>query len=163
MQDSSGADSRSAGSRSTDSRSADSRSVEGVEHVQRAAREMIKAARSFLDLVEEVVDDPDRITEAAASVADMVKGGFSKPEQPWERSAWSDTESEPETDSETETETETEAEAETEAEIKTEAYSEPDSHAEPGSAPMKEPESPPPSKRTPPSSRVRRIAVDGAS
>jgi hypothetical protein len=124
---------------------------------------MIKAARSFLDLVEEVVDDPDRITEAAASVADMVKGGFSKPEQPWERSAWSETESEPETDSETETETETEAEAETEAEIKTEAYSEPDSHAEPGSAPMKEPESPPPSKRTPPSSRVRRIAVDGAS
>ena len=165
MQDSSGADSRSAGSRSTDSRSADSRSVEGVEHVQRAAREMIKAARSFLDLVEEVVDDPDRITEAAASVADMVKGGFSKPEQPWERSAWSETESEPETDSETETETEaeTEAEAETEVEAETEADSEPDSHAESGSAPMKEPESPPPSKRTPPSSRVRRIAVDGAS
>ncbi len=143
MEDSSGADSHSAGSRSTDSRSADSRSVEGVEHVQRAAREMIKAARSFLDLVEEVVDDPDRITEAAASVADMVKGSFSKPEQPWERSAWS------ETDSETETETE--------------ADPEPDSHAESGSAPMKEPESPPPSKRTPPSSRVRRIAVDGAS
>ena len=139
MEDSSGADSHSAGSRSTDSRSTASLSTEGVEHVQRAAREMIKAARSFLDLVEEVVDDPDRITEAAASVADMVKGSFSKPEQPWERSA------------ETETETETEADSES------------DSHAESGSAPMKEPESPPPSKRTPPSSRVRRIAVDGAS
>ncbi len=149
MEDSSGADSHSAGSRSTDSRSTASLSTEGVEHVQRAAREMIKAARSFLDLVEEVVDDPDRITEAAASVADMVKGSFSKPEQPWERSAWS------ETDSETETETDSESE--------TEADSESDSHAESGSAPMKEPESPPPSKRTPPSSRVRRIAVDGAS
>lgn len=141
MEDSPGADSRSAGSRSTDSRSTASLSTEGVEHVQRAAREMIKAARSFLDLVEEVVDDPDRITEAAASVADMVKGSFSKPEQPWERSAWSETESE--TDSETETEPQSGPETE------------PDSESEP--------ESPPPSKRTPPSSRVRRIAVDGAS
>ena len=155
MEDSSGADSHSAGSRSTDSRSTASLSTEGVEHVQRAAREMIKAARSFLDLVEEVVDDPDRITEAAASVADMVKGSFSKPEQPWERSAWSETDSETETETGTETGTGTETEAE--------ADSESDSHAESGSAPMKEPESPPPSKRTPPSSRVRRIAVDGAS
>ena len=145
MEDSSGADSRST----------DSRSIEGVEHVQRAAREMIKAARSFLDLVEEVVDDPDRITEAAASVADMVKGSFSKPEQPWERSAWSETDSEADSD--------TDSDAGTEAETETAADSEPDSHAESGSAPMKEPESPPPSKRTPPSSRVRRIAVDGAS
>ncbi len=146
MEDSSGADSRSA-----DSRSADSRSAEGIEHVQRAAREMIKAARSFLDLVEEVVDDPDRITEAAASVADMVKGSFSKPEQPWERSAWSESE----TESETESEAETETGAETEAEHKAEPEPEPDSESEA--------ESPQPSKRTPPSSRVRRIAVDGAS
>ena len=146
MEDSSGADSHSAGSRSTDSRSA-----EGIEHVQRAAREMIKAARSFLDLVEEVVDDPDRITEAAASVADMVKGSFSKPEQPWERSAWSESE----TESETESEAETETGAETEAEHKAEPEPEPDSESEA--------ESPQPSKRTPPSSRVRRIAVDGAS
>ena len=106
MEDSSGADSRSA-----DSRSADSRSAEGIEHVQRAAREMIKAARSFLDLVEEVVDDPDRITEAAASVADMVKGSFSKPEQPWERSAWSETDSDTETGAESEAETESESES----------------------------------------------------
>ena len=148
MEDSSGADSRSA-----DSRSADSRSAEGIEHVQRAAREMIKAARSFLDLVEEVVDDPDRITEAAASVADMVKGSFSKPEQPWERSAWSETDSDTETGAESEAETETGAE--TEAEHKAEPEPEPDSESEA--------ESPQPSKRTPPSSRVRRIAVDGAS
>lgn len=147
MEDSSGADSHSAGSRSTDSRSAASLSTEGVEHVQRAAREMIKAARSFLDLVEEVVDDPDRITEAAASVADMVKGSFSKPEQPWERSAWSETDSETESEAETDSETETEHKAEPEPE--------PDSESEA--------ESPQPSKRTPPSSRVRRIAVDGAS
>jgi hypothetical protein len=122
-----------------------------VEHVQRAAREMIKAARSFLDLVEEVVDDPDRITEAAASVADMVKGSFSKPEQPWERSAWTETESE----SEPETEPETESESEPEPEPDSEPV--PESHLE------SEPHSRQPSKRTPPSSRVRRIAVDGAS
>ncbi len=148
MEDSSGADSRSA-----DSRSADSRSVEGVEHVQRAAREMIKAARSFLDLVEEVVDDPDRITEAAASVADMVKGSFSKPEQPWERSAWSETESQSTSDPETETEPQSGPETEPESESKPETESKPES----------EPELRQPSKGTPPSSRVRRIAVDGAS
>ena len=151
MEDSSGADSRSAGSRSADSRSGDSRSVEGVEHVQRAAREMIKAARSFLDLVEEVVDDPDRITEAAASVADMVKGSFSKPEQPWERSAWSETE--PESASDPETEPQSGPEHESEPETETESERKPES----------EHESQQPSKGTPPSSRVRRIAVDGAS
>ncbi len=145
MEDSSGADSRST----------DSRSVEGVEHVQRAAREMIKAARSFLDLVEEVVDDPDRITEAAASVADMVKGSFSKPEQPWERSAWSETESESTSDPETEPQSGPETEPESETELESELEPEPDSESEP--------ELRQPSKGTPPSSRVRRIAVDGAS
>jgi hypothetical protein len=130
-----------------------------VEHVQRAAREMIKAARSFLDLVEEVVDDPDRITEAAASVADMVKGSFSKPEQPWERSAWTETESEPEPETESDSESETESDSEPESESEPEPDSEPvpESHLE------SEPHSRQPSKRTPPSSRVRRIAVDGAS
>ena len=110
--------------------SSDSRTADGVEHLQRAAREMIKAARSFLDLVEEVVEDPDRITEAASSVTEMVKGSFTKQEQPWERSAW------PESDADSATDAATDAATEV-----------PDS-AEP--AP----------KKTPPSSRVRRIPVD---
>lgn len=99
---------------------------------------MIKAARSFLDLVEEVVEDPDRISEAASSVADMVRSGLSKQEQPWERSAWA----EPEPDSEPES---AEAHGSAEANEPAEAH---------------EPEVVPPKQRTPPSSRVRRITVD---
>ncbi len=41
---------------------------EGVEHLQRAAHEMIAAARSFLDVVEDVVGD----SAAVASVADAL-------------------------------------------------------------------------------------------
>ncbi len=40
---------------------------DGVEHLQRAAHEMIAAARSFLDVVEDVVGD----SAAVASVADL--------------------------------------------------------------------------------------------
>jgi hypothetical protein len=40
--------------------------AEGVEHLQSAAREMIAAARTFLDVVEEVVGD----NAAVASVAE---------------------------------------------------------------------------------------------
>jgi hypothetical protein len=41
---------------------------DGVEHLQRAAHEMIAAARSFLDVVEDVVGD----SAAVASVADVL-------------------------------------------------------------------------------------------
>ncbi len=41
---------------------------DGVEHLQRAAHEMIAAARSFLDVVEDVVGD----SAAVASVADLL-------------------------------------------------------------------------------------------
>jgi hypothetical protein len=45
--------------------------AEGVEHLQSAAREMIAAARTFLDVVEEVVGD----NSALASVAEAL-GSF---------------------------------------------------------------------------------------
>ena len=45
--------------------------ADGVEHLQSAAREMIAAARTFLDVVEEVVGD----NVAVASVADAL-GSF---------------------------------------------------------------------------------------
>ena len=35
--------------------------AEGVEHLQRAAREMVAAARSFLDAIEKVVEDRDAL------------------------------------------------------------------------------------------------------
>ena len=47
--------------------------AEGVEHLQSAAREMIAAARTFLDVVEEVVGD----NTAVASVAEAL-GSFSQ-------------------------------------------------------------------------------------
>lgn len=46
--------------------------ADGVEHLQRAAREMIAAARSFLDAVEQVVEDNEALRDASASVTDLV-------------------------------------------------------------------------------------------
>jgi hypothetical protein len=46
----------------------DGRAAEGVDHLQAAASELIAAARSFLDVVEEVVRDKD----AVASVVDTL-------------------------------------------------------------------------------------------
>lgn len=66
-----------------------------VEHLQTAARELVAAARSFLDVVEEVVEDPDRLSGAATSVVDLLREGLgavarpSSPLEPWERAAWS--------------------------------------------------------------------------
>ena len=47
----------------------------GTEHLQTAAREMLSAARAFLDAVEDLVEDPDRIKElghAVGAVAQQV-------------------------------------------------------------------------------------------
>lgn len=53
---------------------------EGIEHLQRAAREMIAASRAVLDVVERLVDDPDsvgRIGSAIGSAAARARhGGF---------------------------------------------------------------------------------------
>lgn len=72
---------------SSDDRTADP-AREGLEHLSSAAHEMIAAARSMLDAVEELLDDPraavsiaaavgtiSRLVEGAvASVGDMVSG-----------------------------------------------------------------------------------------
>ena len=52
-----------------DSTSTDERMAEGVDHLQHAAREMIAAARTFLDVVEEVVAD----SAAVASVSEVLR------------------------------------------------------------------------------------------
>ncbi|MFM7068401.1 MAG: hypothetical protein ACKOYM_02970 [Actinomycetes bacterium] len=48
------------------------RSTDGAEQLQRAAREVIGAARSFLDAVEEIVEDRDRLSGIANNVAQAV-------------------------------------------------------------------------------------------
>ena len=67
---------------------------EGLEHLQTAAHEMIAAARSMLDAVEEILDDPRAATSmasafgtmsrliegAVASASAMVAGGASEPD-----------------------------------------------------------------------------------
>lgn len=69
--------------------------AEGVEHLQAAARELLAAARSFLDVVERVVEDPDRLGGAASSVVDLVRDGVGAAGragprlEPWEQAAWS--------------------------------------------------------------------------
>ena len=58
----------------------------GVAHLQRAGREFVSAARSFLDAVEEVVEDRTRLGELAESftgflgeLSDAARGGST----PW--------------------------------------------------------------------------------
>lgn len=49
----------------------DDRAREGVEHLQNAARELIAAARAFLDVAEEVVDDPGSLGAFTATLSDL--------------------------------------------------------------------------------------------
>lgn len=47
------------------------RGADGVDHLQRAALEMIAATRAFLDVAEEVVADRDRVAEVVSMVSDV--------------------------------------------------------------------------------------------
>jgi hypothetical protein len=48
------------------------RAADVVDHLQAAAVELIEAARGFLDVLEELVGDRDRITEAVEVVGEAV-------------------------------------------------------------------------------------------
>ncbi|HEV7888111.1 MAG TPA: hypothetical protein VGO92_11175 [Acidimicrobiales bacterium] len=48
---------------------------EAVEHLQKAALEMIKATRAFLDLAEELVADPAPLMAITHLVADLAAKG----------------------------------------------------------------------------------------
>lgn len=50
----------------------DERAAEGVEHLQAAALELIAAARAFLDVAEDLVTDPERVSGAMASLATII-------------------------------------------------------------------------------------------
>ncbi len=69
-QDARDQDARDHGARDQDARDQDPGAA-GVEHLQRAAREMVAAARSFLDAIEKVVDDRDALKEVSATVTGL--------------------------------------------------------------------------------------------
>jgi hypothetical protein len=48
---------------------AEDKVAEGLEHLQAAAREMIRATRSLLDAAEELVDDPKSVQDLVGSLA----------------------------------------------------------------------------------------------
>lgn len=73
----------------------------GVEHLQRAAREMVAAARSFLDAIEKVVDDRDALREVSATVTGLaatVGETFNEAVRgrpaPWAEAAWTESDHE---------------------------------------------------------------------
>ncbi len=51
----------------------DDRRGEALTHLQNAAREMIAAARAFLDVAEELVDDPDAGEALLHSLGDAAR------------------------------------------------------------------------------------------
>jgi hypothetical protein len=64
---------------STSDESAADPAREGLEHLQTAALEMVAAARSMLDAVEELLDDPQAATaivSAAGTVGRLVEGAI---------------------------------------------------------------------------------------
>jgi hypothetical protein len=63
----------------------DERAVEGLEHLQNAALELIEAARAFLDVAEDLVRDPaaaTTIVHAAATLGRLVATGPVPPGRP---------------------------------------------------------------------------------
>ncbi|HEV3226182.1 MAG TPA: hypothetical protein VGZ52_05090 [Acidimicrobiales bacterium] len=64
---------------STSDESASDPAREGLEHLQAAAHEMIAAARSMLDAVEELLDDPraaTSMTTAFGTLGRLVEGAM---------------------------------------------------------------------------------------
>jgi hypothetical protein len=61
----------------------DPRLQAGLEHLQRAAREMIAASRALLDVAEELVEDP----KAASGIIDLLGSVTSRPSRSAGRAA----------------------------------------------------------------------------
>ncbi|MCU1354422.1 MAG: hypothetical protein JWM05_3631 [Acidimicrobiales bacterium] len=65
---------------------ADPRLQEGLDHLQRAAREMIAATRALLDVAEELVDDPRAVGSIVAGFGSLAKAA-SRATMGWSGSA----------------------------------------------------------------------------
>lgn len=66
------------------------RAEEGIEHLQAAAHELIAAARVFLDSIEQLIEEPERVKDSIVAVVDLVRDATARRSQPWESHAWSD-------------------------------------------------------------------------
>ncbi len=61
----------------------DERAHEAVEHLQAAAREMIAAARAFLDVAEDLIADPAPLLAVVSALGDLVpRGKAPEPDEP---------------------------------------------------------------------------------
>ncbi|HYF44717.1 MAG TPA: hypothetical protein VD926_00810 [Acidimicrobiales bacterium] len=58
---------------------AEDRAGEAVAHLQTAGRELIAAARAFLDVVEEVVEDPKAGEAVLGGLADLARWVVPRP------------------------------------------------------------------------------------
>ena len=52
----------------------DERLAKGIDHLQVAAQELIAAARAFLDVIEDVVADKERVSAAVDAVGAFARG-----------------------------------------------------------------------------------------
>ena len=57
---------------------AEDKVAQGIEHLQAAAREMIRATRSLLDAAEELVDDPKSVQDLVGSIAQAAQMAASR-------------------------------------------------------------------------------------
>jgi hypothetical protein len=57
---------------------AEDKVAQGIEHLQAAAREMIRATRSLLDVAEELVDDPKSVQDLVGSLAQAAQTAASR-------------------------------------------------------------------------------------
>ena len=51
---------------------------DGIEHLQTAAREVIKASRSLLDAAEELVDDPRSVQDIVATLTAVAQAAAAR-------------------------------------------------------------------------------------
>lgn len=61
---------------------ATSEPTDGVAHLQKAALEMIAAARAFLEVAEKVVENPETVRNAVATVGTLAKMVVQSAESP---------------------------------------------------------------------------------
>lgn len=52
----------------------ETRAAQGVEHLQAAAHEMIQAARAFLDVMEDLVGDEEKVASVAEAFGSIARG-----------------------------------------------------------------------------------------
>jgi len=64
------------------------RAAEAVDHLQAAARELIAAARGFLDVAQQVVEDPkatESVVESLTGLVESVRNSATTGDAPFER------------------------------------------------------------------------------